>query len=69
MKVATGLRNRFEKRAPMLEKPPRLRRSRFSMPEAEKQARDLRNDLRKGYVLANDWNIDPSDLVRQFMPE
>jgi hypothetical protein len=53
----------------MLEKPPLLRRSRFSMPEAEKQARDLRNDLRKGYVLANDWNIDPSDLVRQFMPE
>jgi hypothetical protein len=49
------------------------------MPEAEKprdlgknawyQARDLRNHLRKGYVLANDWNIDPSDLVRQFMPE
>jgi hypothetical protein len=53
----------------MLEKPPLLRRSRFSMPEAEKQARDLRNDLGKGYVLANDWNIDPSDLVRQFMPE
>lgn len=53
----------------MLEKPPLLRRSRFSMLEAEKQARDLRNDLGKGYVLANDWNIDPSDLVRQFMPE
>jgi len=53
----------------MQEKPPLLRRSRFSMPEAEKQAGDLRNDLRKGCALANDWNIDPSDPVRQFMPE
>jgi hypothetical protein len=53
----------------MLEKPPRLRRSGSPCPKRKNKLAIYEMTCARGYVLANDWNIDPSDLVRQFMPE